>query len=179
VGGQIRAGKRERTLAVTFRPSTEADLATVLSWYNQTKTFGLATAIEYPVDIATVQLQYHFACLDPNRQPLGICLPGNDALRGVVDLILSEPDETTATIGLFLVAAEQQGAGLGKATVKQLEADVTRAGLSRLRVGVLSGNKPGLTFWTSLGYEQMNGSDRLYVIAGQEHRLVWMERLLS
>lgn len=151
----------------------------MLAWYNQSERFKLATAIEYPVDIGAVELQYHFACLDPNRRLLGICEAAGHSPVGVIDLVVGEPDDESATIGLFMVAAERQRAGIGKEAVRTLEASLAEEATHRLRVGVLSGNAPALRFWRSLGYEVGDGSGRRLMIAGQEHDVIWLQKALA
>lgn len=64
-----------------------------------------------------------------------------------------DPADTDPWIGLLMVDAGQQRKGHGRAFVGKIEERFRGNGRDGVRVAVLEGNKAGLAFWGTLGYE--------------------------
>lgn len=81
---------------------------------------------------------------------------GDGAPVAVMDLILGYPQEQTAFIGFFMVAAAHQGTGLGSALVGEAMEYLRSLGYTTLRLGVDKGNPQSLAFWKKNGFTQVD-----------------------
>ncbi len=73
-------------------------------------------------------------------------------LAAVIDLILRYPDDSTAFIGLFMVAAERQGQGLGSALVQECFRALRERGFRFVRLAYAKGNPQSAAFWAKNGF---------------------------
>lgn len=72
---------------------------------------------------------------------------------GVVELIRDYPEPSTAFIGLFLVAEDLQGRGLGRLGYEEVEAWVQlNWSAKRVRLGVVDANPGAQLFWQKQGF---------------------------
>lgn len=169
------------TSDITLREVREQDLAIIVQLYNDVETFKFATGIESPTDIGTVELQYHFAQIDPTRYLLGICSlepsSGRELMVGVIDVLIDHPEESWATIGLFLVASEWQRKGVGTRAAEILEKDLhERFGTQGCRVGLLAHEGAPAAFWLKLGYEVTQVEHNHTLIEGSPRDLIWLTK---
>ena len=72
-----------------------------------------------------------------------------------MDLILGYPQEQTAFIGFFMVAAAHQGTGLWSALVGEAMGYLRSLGYTMLRLGVNKGNPQSLAFWKKNSFTQV------------------------
>ncbi len=70
----------------------------------------------------------------------------------VLDLILTSPNDKTAFIGFFLVAAEKQKKGLGTFLVKEILDCLFDNGYEFTRLGYTKGNPQSKAFWHKNGF---------------------------
>ena len=105
----------------------------------------------------------------PGRMMLGIVRRVDAAdpeagaeLIGAVDFRLYWPDETTAYIGMLMVAGPCQRQGIGSqawALLKPWLASTVK--LERVRLGVEQFNHPALKFWLAQGFALTGESNRI------------------
>ena len=81
---------------------------------------------------------------------------GDGAPVAVMDLILRVPQEQTAFIGFFMVAAVHQGTGLGSALAGEAMEYLRSLGYKALRLGVDKGNPQSLAFWKKNDFTQVD-----------------------
>ena len=77
------------------------------------------------------------------------------ALCAVLDLIDGFPDAQTAYVGLFMVAGERSGQGLGGAIIEALLRYLRAAGFASVRLGYDPENPPASHFWRKLGFRTL------------------------
>lgn len=89
---------------------------------------------------------------DPDGK-LGLGLWDGDALVAFADLLLGYPEAEVGYIGLLVVHGSRQHQGLGRAMHDEVVGAALRAGLHRLRLGIVATNaQVAEPFWTALGY---------------------------
>ena len=71
----------------------------------------------------------------------------NDNLAAVMDLICGYPGDKVAYIGLFMVAPECQGKGVGTKMIGECCSYWKRLGYQKVRLGVDKGNPQSSAFW--------------------------------
>lgn len=79
-------------------------------------------------------------------------------LAAVLDLILGYPNERTANIGFFMLAAEEQGKGEGSKIIAELAAALKKRGISELRLAIDRGNPQSEAFWRKNGFQPLSGN---------------------
>ena len=80
-----------------------------------------------------------------------ISINGQDI--GIIDYIMSYPDEDSVYIGLFMIHGDFHRQGYGRAFIEEFIANMREKGYRRLRLGVLKQNKNGFEFWTRMGFK--------------------------
>ena len=80
-----------------------------------------------------------------------ISINGQDI--GIIDYIMSYPDEDSVYIGLFMIHGDFHRQGYGRAFIEEFIANMREKGYCRLRLGVLKQNKNGFEFWTRMGFK--------------------------
>ena len=71
----------------------------------------------------------------------------------VLDFIQGYPKESVGSIGLFMLAADCQGKGIGKKMFRHIREAAEKAGLEKLRLGCYAANEPGRIFWEKQGFQ--------------------------
>ena len=71
----------------------------------------------------------------------------------VLDFIQGYPKESVGFIGLFMLAADCQGKGIGKKMFRHICEAAEKAGLEKLRLGCYAANEPGRIFWEKQGFQ--------------------------
>ena len=75
-----------------------------------------------------------------------------DQLVGLVDCLLSFPEQDTSMIGLLLVDSGCRGMGIG-ANLFQHVVDLSKEKrMKRIRIGVMESNQGALKFWSRMGF---------------------------
>ena len=69
----------------------------------------------------------------------------------VLDFIQGYPKESVGFIGLFMLAADCQGKGIGKKMFRHIREAAEKAGLEKLRLGCYAANEPSRIFWEKTG----------------------------
>jgi len=75
------------------------------------------------------------------------------SLVAILDLILHYPNEKTAFIGLFMVAKQYQGRGVGSQIVRECFDFLNEQGFAAVRLGFAKGNPQSEAFWRKNGLE--------------------------
>ena len=75
-----------------------------------------------------------------------------DVLVAIMDLIEDYPARDTAFLGLFMLAREKQGCGLGTEMISCCAACLKRAGFQKMRLAVDRGNPQSFAFWKKNGF---------------------------
>jgi len=71
---------------------------------------------------------------------------------GFIDVIRGYPTADTAYVGLFVIVAKQQRAGIGRTAYAALECELAGwDGIERVRLAIFEVNEPALQFWTAMG----------------------------
>ncbi|NUS10512.1 MAG: GNAT family N-acetyltransferase, partial [Streptomyces sp.] len=89
----------------------------------------------------------------------GAVLLARDAagrLVGVVCLLERHPGDGFPWIGLLMVHGGVRRTGVGRALAGMVEERFRREGREGVRLAVLEDNAPALTFWRSLGWEEVD-----------------------
>lgn len=111
------------------------------------------------------------------KQVLGFWDGG--ALAAVCDLLDGYPDADTLFIGLLMVDAARQGAGLGAAVLQHVAGQAAARGHTRLRLAVIEANTRALRFWEKQGFAATGRQ----VVAGDGSHPAWpvvvMEQKIS
>lgn len=84
-------------------------------------------------------------------------------LVAMMDLIARHPREDAAFIGWFILDGAEQGKGLGRRLMMDVERMLVNAGVAEVRLGRIEGNPQSERFWHRCGYAE-NG--RSYVTDG-------------
>ncbi len=74
------------------------------------------------------------------------------SLLAILDLILDYPVEKTAFIGWFMLEKARQGGGVGSALVREILEALHRAGMKKVRLGCIKGNRRAYEFWKKHGF---------------------------
>lgn len=74
------------------------------------------------------------------------------SLLAILDLILDYPGEKTAFIGWFMLEKARQGGGVGSALVREILEALHRAGMKKVRLGCIKGNRRAYEFWKKHGF---------------------------
>ena len=76
----------------------------------------------------------------------------NGRLIAVMDLIDGYPDEETAFIGFFMMAAEKQGRGAGSRLIQDVLKELKHVGFGKARLCINKGNPQSSHFWYKNGF---------------------------
>lgn len=97
-----------------------------------------------------------------------------EGLAAVMDLILGYPNEKTAFVGFFMVAAKRQGKGLGSEIVSECFCELRRLGFEYVRLGYSKLNPQSEGFWRKNGFLPTGAE-----YDGGGYKVVVMERKIS
>ncbi len=119
---------------------TVPDYAERITGYPPGAADGLSTLTIVPPDF------------DPEGK-LGLGLWDGGTLVAFADLLLGYPQAEVGYVGLLVVHGARQHQGLGRALHQEVVREASRAGLERLRLGIVATNaEVAEPFWTALGY---------------------------
>lgn len=91
---------------------------------------------------------------DALRRVFVLCRRGGDeAVVGVLDLYLHQPEPGFAHVGLLLFRESCQGVGYGREAAASLERALGQAGFTTVRASVGDENPGALAFWERVGFE--------------------------
>lgn len=107
---------------------------------------------------------------------LGI-IDDQDVLVGHLDLIRDHPDDGVWTIGVFLLAPDVRGSGLGTEILERTAQWAATRGARTLRIDVVDWNERGLRFLERAGFRRAEAIDG-YTSGALEGQLVILERPL-
>lgn len=91
-------------------------------------------------------------------------------LVAVLDLITGYPTKDTAYIGLFMIARDYQGNGLGTQLISDLITHLTDQGFCYVELGYIKGNAQAKSFWTKNDFTSLGGE-----IKTDEHTIIRMQ----
>ena len=96
-----------------------------------------------------------------------------DHLTALLELVTSSPEDNTAYIGLFMMAAGRQGKGEGSRILEEVFAWLKSDGFTRVELDYTYGNQQSEAFWKKNGFKG-NGDVRPmdgYTSIGMERAL--------
>jgi RimJ/RimL family protein N-acetyltransferase len=125
-------------------------------------------------DIAKLQRDWHVAQITPGREMLALRDRDSGEVAGVVEYLERNDHDGHPWIGLIMVRADRQRAGLAGEAMEAVCSRLADNWLSPVRLGVIDRNTAGLGLAISLGFEQY-GETEQQMGAGPV-RLVLMER---
>lgn len=112
--------------------------------------------------------------VDPDKKVVfGIFAAQEHRLIGVFDLIKAYPNPETLSLGLMLLEPASRNKGLGHLAYKSLEEWALDQNMVRVRLGVISTNEKGLSFWKSVGYIE-TGEIKPFL----KHQVIIMEKYI-
>lgn len=89
----------------------------------------------------------------------------------ILDFIQDYPQKPVGLIGLFMLAADCQGKGIGKKLFRHIREASRKSGFKKLRLGCYAVNGPGCRFWEKQGFQLVETLER----GGQELRVMELE----
>jgi GNAT superfamily N-acetyltransferase len=139
--------------ALSLHPATAADEATVLSIFLRSAAYFLHVEGAAPnMEIVRAEMSGAPKKKSSAWRKEFLLIREGDAPIGVVDLHVDHPQSGIGYIGLFLLAEDRHGQGIGTSAFQMLEVRCRAAhGLSSLRLGV-SDDHDMSGFWTKLGF---------------------------
>ena len=154
------------------RKMTEEDISSVLKLYRGNPDYF----VYCPPEASAESVRADMRALPPGKTPedkyfIGFFQDG--FLVAVMDLIDRYPDDDTAFIGLFMVARERQGAGVGTGILSGCLQSLKREGYSRVRLGYVQGNPQARAFWRKNHFcpTGVRRAQELYTIVEMERKL--------
>ncbi len=97
-------------------------------------------------------------------------------LCALADLIDGYPETGTWMLGLLLIDPAERKAGLGRNIHKGLVQMAAKAGMRKIRIGLVQENTNAVGFWTHLGYMETNRVERHFGV--KDHTVIVMEYTL-
>jgi len=94
----------------------------------------------------------------------------------VLDFIYGYPDGKTCYLGLFMLAEEAHGKGIGKKLMKHIFKVAKALGMEAMRLACYECNEIGVRFWEKCGFRVIHELPR--EVEGRTLRLLEMERCL-
>ncbi len=142
---------KDLSSAYTLRRLTEVDVDSILSVLRGNPLF-----FRYCPPMATKEsVLQDMQALPPGKSMQDKYYLGafeGDVLIAVLDLILGYPEDETAFIGFFMVAASHQGRGVGTSLVSDLIHGVRKWGCKYTRLAYAKGNPQSRAFWKKNGF---------------------------
>ncbi|WP_079508941.1 GNAT family N-acetyltransferase [Mesobacillus jeotgali] len=74
---------------------------------------------------------------------------------GIIDFIMSNPRDGKPWLGLMIIHKDWSRKGLAEKALSMYEEMMMNRGITEVRLGCFTANKPGLSFWTKMGYQQI------------------------
>ncbi|MGW2723749.1 N-acetyltransferase family protein [Streptomyces sp. NPDC001492] len=138
---------------VTVREMTPEDEPGVAALFASCEDY-FAAATGGPALPADVQSLYYALPegADPDQKRLLVMCWG-EGVVGMVDVVDRYPDADTCSVGMFLLAPEVRGEGIGTGAARRLIAEAAGRGMRDVTATCPSGWEPGLGFLRSLGFE--------------------------
>lgn len=85
-----------------------------------------------------------------------LCLSYTDADGAVVGTIMGGFDGRTATINRLAISPDQQGKGLGRSLIAELEKKLQHKGVKKVAILIHVDNTQVIPFYEKLGFTEMN-----------------------
>lgn len=104
----------------------------------------------HPPFVTTESILEDMKALPPGKGCGDKCYVGffdGTVLVAIMDLILHYPQEGTAYIGLFMMAQNYQGKGIGTEIIRECSLYLKNSGFSRIRLAFDKGNPQSEAFW--------------------------------
>ncbi len=113
--------------------------------------------------------------VDPDQKViLGIYTTQEHRLVGVFDLIKAYHNPESLSLGLMVLEPASRNKGIGPLAYKRLEEWALNEHMVRIRLGVISTNEKGLSFWKSVGYIE-TGEVKPFL----RHQVIVMEKYIA
>lgn len=91
---------------------------------------------------------------------------------GLVDLIVSYPEEKSIYIGLYMMKHHRKG--LGKEALKEIERQAVHQGYQTMQLGILTKNLSALNFWKQNGFQKVRIKST--EVKGKMHEVIEMKK---
>ncbi len=101
----------------------------------------------------------------------------NDKLVAVLDYLEGYPQNGIAFIGLFMLANEVHGKGIGKKMIQAFIESAKQNKFNEIKLGCFETNEVGHLFWSKMGF--VNEREIIREVDGRELNLIVMRRLLQ
>lgn len=128
-------------------------------------------------DLASVKQYWEMAALDPQRHLLVVADKETDMILGLVDFVDQSPADGMPWIGLVMIHRSHQRRRVGAAALQAVAAYLASQGHSAVRMAVIEGNKAGLGFARSAGFEDYGSA--AIPTPSAARRIVLLELALS
>ena len=79
----------------------------------------------------------------------------NNEILGVVDYLTDYPEKNIVLVGFFIIKNDKQKQGLGTKIFKCLENLFKNENFLKIRIGVFTENKIGLSFWKKQNFKEI------------------------
>ena len=141
-----------------FIPATPQDAVTIHQLYTGTPDYFRIISIPMPtleeverdLEIARLDSRRHIELVFADDHLKGIAHPKGNVV-GYLDYKIDYPHQGEVMVNLLLIYGKLQSSGLGRQTVKDLEAQL-KGRVKRVLVSIYGQNYRAEKFWKSLGY---------------------------
>jgi diamine N-acetyltransferase len=138
--------------AVTLRPLSEDDLATLAAWRNDSRVHPHFFSGDR-IDPARQKAWLDSVRRDGSRRFFAVEADGR--FTGTVSLDRIEPRNRSGELGNVLIDPDRQGEGLGRGAVEQLlDRAFSVEGLDRVELRVFTDNERAIRFYESCGFRR-------------------------
>ncbi|SDM44697.1 Ribosomal protein S18 acetylase RimI [Fictibacillus solisalsi] len=80
----------------------------------------------------------------------------NGKNAAIVEYLLNNPKDGKPWIGFLMVAKGYQKQGIARKVYTACEQELRKMKLAALRLGILNGNSPAFSFWSRMGFSEIN-----------------------
>lgn len=101
-------------------------------------------------------------------------ISANSLIIGLIDYIVSYPDDDSVYIGLVLIDKQYQGQGMGTKVISKFEDFIKKLGFIYIQLGVVDENTQAMKFWTSLHYKKLE--EKRVQVGDKADVKVWVMR---
>ena len=98
----------------------------------------------------------------------------NDEILGTVDYITGYPERNTVFIGLFIIKNNKHRQGFGRKVFNYLEDLFKREGFLKIRLGVITDNEIGFSFWNKRNFKEIER--KVLKFGNSEKEVIVMEK---
>jgi GNAT superfamily N-acetyltransferase len=74
---------------------------------------------------------------------------------GIIDFIMRNPRDGKPWLGLMIIHKDWTRKGIAEKALSMYEEMMAERGITEVRLGCFTANKPGLSFWTKMGFLQI------------------------